>query len=351
MKLTRLILVAAGIFLAWCPPSAFAAFDDLGLRPFLSYSAAGEGMGNAVGSLPADPTNIWTNPGGLAFQKGWKLYFSPDDEVRDGQDNLRDRVFSLAWGMDDRNTFGAALILRDQDRLGFRVSGDEGGGVQATDILEQSLMLSYARRLGARFGVGATVIGYQQTATEEIFESEKTFAVTAGLLARFSKVYRNQYPYEIRAGLSLANAGPSFDMGNTESDLPLYARLSSSLNYDRNRGSGFTLAADLYSHLRDREVQVENDLIEVRDWLQRLGFGIGGELRISGVAAIRGGYIWDDDIGTGGRSGGTFGFGVGHQVYRGVGGMFEYSRAPATTDTADHIGFRIYLVPEYLGRE
>lgn len=344
-----MLAVICLVLFAIAPLPAAATIERSGLSPFLSFSAAGEGMGNAVGSMPADPTNIWINPGGLAFQQGWTIYLSPSDEVSDGQDNRRDRVFSLSRNLGRKNALGGALILRDQNTIGYRV-GD--GPIQVTDLLEQSFLLTFARRFGEGVGLGVTAISYQQTATEELFESDRTYAFTAGVLARFPFLYKNEFPMEMRTGVSVANMGPSFDVGTVQSDLPLHARLSASLNYDRDRLNGFTIGADVYSHLRDREVQVENDVIEVRDWLQRFGYGVGGELRISGVVALRAGYLQDDDIGTSGRSGGTFGFDVGHEIYRGVGGMFEYSRAPAATgDTADHIGIRLYIIPEYFGKE
>ncbi len=326
------------------PFAAGATFDDLGLHPFLSYSAAGEGMGNAVVSLPADPTNLWINPGGLAFQKGWTVYLSPADEVRDGQDDLRDRVFTVSKSLGRRNGIGAALIARDKNNIGFRTSE---GSIGVADILEKSLLLSYARRFGERFGAGATLIGFEQTSGEEVFQSDRTVAFTAGVLARFPFILDDDYPIELRTGASLANAGATFDMGSTVARLPLYARLGVSLNHDSDRLTGFTLAADVYSLLRNREVWVEDDQVEVRNWLQRLGAGVGGEIRISGVVAVRGGYLYDEDITGEPRSGGTFGFDVGHRIYRAVGGVFEYSRSPASFDTADHVGIRIYLDPEY----
>ncbi len=354
----RFFRLSAGFalfLLAWTATSAPAASYDVGLPPFLSFSAAGEGMGNAVGSIPAHPTNAWTNPGGLAFQQGWTLYLSPDDEVSDGRDNLRDRIFSISRNLGRKNALGVSLILRSDSNHGYIFKDTDTGQTISSgvsDNLDQTLMLSYARQVGQKLGIGATVMSYQRTASEEFFESDRTFAITAGLLARFPFLYKNEFPMELRTGLSLANVGSSFDVETTTADLPLNARFSTSINYDRDRMSGITIGADVYSQLQEREVRVSSDQIEVRDWLQRIGLGVGGEIRISGVVALRAGYIHDEDIGTSGRSGGTFGFDVGHQIHPGLGGTFEYSRAPAATgDTADHIGIRIYLVPEYLGKE
>lgn len=334
------------VFISAAPAATAATFQDLGLDPFLSFSAAGEGMGNAVGALPADPTNIWINPGALAFQRGYTVYLSPNDEVRDGQDNLRDRVFSVACGLGERDAVGAALILRDQNHLA--VPNQASGSM---DILEKSLLLSYARRFGERVGLGATVIGYKHSATSEVFDGDNTFAFTTGLLARFPFLYGGEFPMELRSGLSLANAGPTFDVGVTESALPLHARFSASLAYEKDRRNGFTLSADIYSRLRDREVQVESDVFEVRDWIDRIGFGVGGEVHASGVVTVRGGYVWDDDVRKNGRSGGTFGFDVGHRIYSWVGGALEYARAPAEFATADHLGVRFYYIPEFRNGE
>lgn len=343
-KMFAIFTLLFGILAAAPAAWAIAEENELALHPFLSYTAMGQGMGNAVASIPGTPSNVWINPAGLSWQKGYLLYVAPNDEVNDFQDARRDRVFMASAKLSKNNTVGAAVILRDGGDRQFQfVDGDELTLIR-TDILEKVLLLSYARQIGSNWSAGVTGISYQHSADHDSLDGEATFAATFGVLFKQGHTL-GDLPVISRVGVSVANLGPTFMIGNRESDLPLYARFGYSSRYEKDRNNTITLAADIYNLLRDRTVDLGGD--ENTTTIDRLGWSVGTEIRVSGVVAIRLGYQSDDDILLGGREGGTFGFGIGHEIFRGIGGMFEYGRSPAPTanDSADHFGVRLYYVP------
>ncbi len=353
MKLSFLPAISTALALfvgAAAGQSSTSDFSDesrLALHPFLSYTASGQAMGNAVGSLPGHPSNPWVNPAGMAFREGLLIYGAPNDEVNDFLDD-RDRSFSAMYRLSKSNAVGGGLIVRDRS---IRLDRPVG----KYDILEKALLLSYARRMGENWGAGLSVIGYQHSSDLDTLDGETAFAVTVGFLARSEIVLGDEFPVETRLGFSLANFGSTFDIGTREADLPLYSRIGYSMNYKKDHASQITVAADIYSVLRDKAADqaasADPDL-ETTNITDRLGWGVGVEAKLSGVVALRLGYLADDDVTPDGRSGGTFGFGVGHEILKGIGGMVEYARAPASpSDTADHIGVRFYMIPGRLTLE
>ena len=317
LTIAFLILFAAGNV------SAFEA----GIFPSFSYTASGFGMGNAVVSLPAHPSNVWTNPGGLAFPRGWLFYAAPHDEVTGVRNNVRDRVFSLGYNDGGEGTWGGALIVR-QNRGQAYLVGDE---LRGTDILEPALFLSYGRKMSETWGAGVTVYGYQQRADADELDGDMTGGVTAGILRAWDHTVRGKLPLEIRWGLTGANIGPGFDVGSGTAHHPTHVRTGFSALWDEGRPATFLFSTDMHYLFRDEG-----------DQETRIGGGVGAELGLAGVAAIRIGYVWDADSS---REETTFGFGVGNEVYPHVGGMLEYAHAPGVTDFADHIGVRLYYIP------
>jgi hypothetical protein len=136
----------------------------------------------------------------------------------------------------------------------------------------------------------------------------------------------------MRWGLTVANVGPSFDFGRGSADLPLHVRTGFSSMWRRDEGTRLVGSGDLY--YLPREVPGDKD--------GRFGGGIGAELLLAGTAAIRLGYLWDEERD---RSDATYGFGIGNEIYAHVGGMIEYAHAPGEGDFADHIGVRVYYIP------
>jgi len=319
----RSILWTGLILLATAHP---AAAYEAGLFPGYSYTASGFAVGNAVASLPAHPSNVWVNPAGIAFQHGYQFYLAPHDEVSGVRDEIRDRLISVTYGR-ERDGFGGGFILRQNDNQAYFV-GDQ---LAATDILEPAFLLSYGRRIGSRYAIGATAYGYQQRSDDDPLDGDMTGGVTLGALRVWDVNTEGDLPLELRTSLSVASIGPSFGVGTIDADHPTNVRGGFSMKWEKQRGDHIIAMGDLFWLPRD-----------VRSVDTRLGGGIGLEGKISGVVAVRLGYIWDADSD---RSEPTYGFGIGNEVYPHIGGMIEYGHAPGITDFADHIGVRFYYIP------
>ncbi len=199
------------------------------------------------------------------------------------------------------------------------------------DINEPTFLVGYGRRIGGKYAIGATLFGYQHRSDLDALDGDVTGGVHLGLLRVWDRVHRNDLPLQWRYALAVQNFGPSFDVGMTETDLPLTVRTGLSARWEKERGTGFVFSGDL--HWLPREID---------DVDTRLGGGVGTELKLSGVVAIRVGYLWDADSE---RADVTYGFGIGNEVYGHIGGMLEYAHAPGPADFADHIGLKIYWIP------
>jgi len=315
-----------------CAPSTWAL--EAGPTPYFSYTASGFAMGNAVVSLPAHPSNVWTNPGGLAFQKGVLFYAAPHDEVG-LREEIRDRIFVGSYAGPMGGTVGAALMLRQIDNVA--VPG--GGPPPATDMMEVTSLLSYGRMISGTFGAGLSIVGYRQKADADALDGDLTVGITIGLLRSWAHDLRGELPLDLRWGMAVVNLGPSFDVGVTETNLPLNIRTGFSAKWEKDRGNHVVGALDLYYLPRD-------ELMADGSEGDRFGGGIGLEGKISGVVALRGGYVWDQERD---RTGESFGFGVGNELYPHIGGMIEYAHSPGDLPGdrgfADHLGVRIYWVP------
>ncbi|MFH1278528.1 MAG: hypothetical protein ABIK65_09130 [Candidatus Eisenbacteria bacterium] len=305
--------------------AAPAAAFEAGLLPLGSYSASGYAMGNAVVALPARESNVWTNPAGLAYQEGYLFYAAPHDEVTGVTDDWRERVFAANGLRGLGGVFGAALVLRQQQNAAV------GDPIVPADIDEPTLLVGYGRRIGAKYAVGATVLGYRHRSDLDTLDGDITGGVTLGMLRVWDHVHRNDLPLQWRWALALQNFGPSFDVGTTKTDLPLALRSGLSTRWEKEPGTSIVFSGDM--HWLPREEGNENP---------RIGGGVGGELKLSGVVAVRLGYLWDADSE---RADVTYGFGIGNEVYGNIGGMLEYAHAPGPVDFADHIGLKVYWIP------
>jgi hypothetical protein len=319
-------LAAVLLFAVFRGAPAFEA----GPHPYFSRTASGSAMGNAIVSLPAHPSNIWANPAGLAFQEGWLFYAAPHDEVSGYREDFRDRVFAASLGRPGGRGIGLAIILRQNDDQLYR-SGD---AIRRVDIFEPAFFLAYGRRIGAKTAAGVSLLGYQHRADVDLFDGNPTAGLTAGVLRVWDHALRGKLPLEWRWGFAAGNIGPSFDIGETETKLPLYLRTGVSTKWESGRQNRIVGSADLYFLPR-----------EEGDPGRRFGGGIGAETVLAGTAAIRVGYVWDEERD---RSDPTFGFGIGNEVYPHIGGMIEYGHGPgdgAGGDFADHFGVRVYWIP------
>ena len=305
------------------------AYTEVGLHPSSSYTASGAAMGNAVASLPAHPSNIWINPGGLAYQKGVLFYGAPHDEATGFDEEVRDRIFMTSYAGLGGGTMGAAFLLRQQPEQSF----SRDGAAVPVDINEPAFLLSYGRMAVGKLGVGISLIGYQHRADDEALDGDVAFGATAGVLYRTEYLHKGRTPIDLRCGLSVANAGPRFDLGEGEADMPLTLRSGFSARWEKERGTEITGAADLYVLYRDLGGGSDFD---------RWGGGVGVEARMNGVVAVRAGYRWDDDFQP---DDWTYGFGVGNEVYEHLGGALEYAHSPGEGGFADHIGVRLYWIP------
>lgn len=317
--------------------SLFAGFafgyGEYGLHPHYSYTASGSGMGNAVVSLPAHPSNIWINPGGLAFQNGALFYVAPHDEVSGVSDDIRDRVFMGSMSGIAGGTVGGAFLLRQYDNQHF--TSDER--IFPFDLNETAFLFSYGRIVGEKYGFGASVLGYKHCASVDELQGDMTIGLTVGTLRKWNHTVRETLPLELRCALAVDNMGPRFNMGtgDDEGDLPLNVRTGFSAKWEKERGTHIVGSADFYTLYRD----IGNG----SDW-DRFGGGIGFEGKMNNVMAVRLGYLWEDWDDSYEQSGFTYGFGVGNEVYEHIGGMLEYGHAPGENDFADHIGVSLYWI-------
>jgi hypothetical protein len=322
----RSLLASAAILLL----SGAGLASEAGPHPYVSYTASGGAMGNAVVSLPAHPSNIWTNPAGLAFQKGMLFYAAPHDEVSGYRDDIRDRIFAASAARGSGQGLGAAFILRQNSDQPYDTNHDRVPD-GTTDILEPAIHVGYGRMLVGPYAAGISILGYQQRADADLLDGDATAGLTAGILRVWDHALRGRLPLEMRWGLAVGNVGPSFDLGRGTADLPLNVRTGFSTKWEKSRLTHIVCAGDLYYLPR-----------ELGDEDRRFGGGLGAELFLSGTAAVRVGYAWDRERD---RSDATYGFGVGNEIYPHVGGMIEYAHTPGEGDFADHVGVRVYYIP------
>ncbi|OYD14250.1 hypothetical protein CH333_08655 [candidate division WOR-3 bacterium JGI_Cruoil_03_44_89] len=209
------------------------------------------GMGESFTALSDDATSIFWNPGGLANLKNTELFFTHHEWFQDIRDeNL---IFALKT---PRGTFGSSLLVSSVDNIESR--GPDQRKRESLNFSSGIFTLSYGIGLGRNLSVGMSLKGFYDDLGE---------VTGSGWGMDFGGIYKL---YSIvNLGLNLYNLGPDMDYERENIKLPSGIRTGVCIQPE----FPVSLLLD-FNFPRSGKVELHS----------------GGEVWITNVIALRGGY-------------------------------------------------------------
>lgn len=270
-KMTAAVM-ACGFLLALAGGAAMAEANDAGstsgalLR--LGSGAVGPAMGDAYTASSRGVSSLYYNPGGLGFTRRAEAEAMYQRLVLDiGQGQV-----GFVHPINNQMTWGLGLSYLDYGRTTRVTLADViNSNIPSTTFGGQDILLTGAlgRQFNENFSVGVAAKVFHQ----EIDNIAATaVAGDIGLSVKFTDL-------PIRFGVAGRNLGTKLKFERTSEELPALVR------------GGF--AADLFSN----RLTLSADLEKVRN--QDLSFGVGAEVRVIEMLALRVGYDDRNDAGEG----------------------------------------------------
>ncbi len=272
MKRLSAEVLVGGVMLALMAGTVSAGADDAGstsgamLR--LGSGAVGPAMGDAYTAGARGVASLYYNPGGLGFTDRAEVEAMYQRLVLDiGQGQI-----GFVHPVNSQMTWGIGLSYLDYGRTQRVTLSDViNSNIPSTSFSGTDLLLTGAlgRQFHDNFSVGVAAKVFHQ----EIDNLSATaVAADIGLSARFDNL-------PIRIGVAGRNLGTKLKFERTSEELPALVRGGVALDLFNNR---FTLNADLE---------------KVRN--QDMSFGVGAEVRVIEILALRVGYDDRNDAGEG----------------------------------------------------
>ncbi len=285
--------------------------------PFLMIApgAKAGGMGESGVALATDPTAVFWNPAGLAFQYEdpevdnigevsfmhvkWLPQFNFDDLFYD--------YLAARYYIEDIGMVGGSITFLN---LGKNVYTDDGGMELGTfDSKEYAFTLSYATKLEENLGVGVNVklIRSELAPAKIVVVNETTngqataFAVDVGVL------WEPDYEFldnRFRLGLNLSNFGPSITYNDDAQADPLPTNLRMGFAYKayNDEFNSLVVTYETTRMLVRRTGTKADNFVEatfysswvkgdIEDRLNSFTHAVGLEYWYANLFAIRGGYF------------------------------------------------------------
>ncbi len=336
-KIAILIVLAATVMLSH--HRVFAQGEAAVPFLLIAPGARNGGIGEAGVALANDPTAIYWNPAGLAFQ-----YQNPEEDHRYEislmhskwlpQFNFSDLYYDYGaarFYLEDIGMVGVGLTYLN---LGENVWTDENGERLGTfDSYEYAVSLSYATQLQPNLSVGvnAKLIQSNLTPIEVTVGTETGEGTATAFAVDLGVLWYPQYSFldnRLSLGANLSNFGPAITYIDKQQADPLPTNLrlglaytlyddnfnNIKLVYDTNRmlvyrdstGADGVIESVFYSSW------VKGDFVDKR--LKKFTHSFGLEYSYGGLLSLRTGYFYEFPE-AGGRKFLTFGGGIGFNMF------------------------------------
>lgn len=339
------------VFLLFIPFIAKAQVGKTAV-PFLLIApdSRATGMGNTGVALANNPSAVFWNPAGLAFQKGTDISLTHSEWLANFDADLFYDYLVGAYHIDGIGTFGAHITYLNLGEQ-FRTGAGSSEPLGRFNSYEFAVGISYGFKLSDNWGLGTGMRYirsslFEGTATGRTISPGSSFGVDLAVLYKsdhFASIFEGSNAY-FSAGLNISNMGPSLHYTKKGEEDPIPTVLRFGWAFTTELGSAghhtITIAND-FSKLMvraDENAGPVNALFTSWGSLQRktgLGttttlstleqfmVGAGIEYWYNDLFSLRTGYYYEDPY-NGNREFLTLGAGV-HYKFIGVNFSYIYA--------------------------
>ena len=167
----------------------------------IGYGAAGGSMGDAYVSMANDLSSIYWNPAGLAYLKKQQALFVHQPWFVDSHSML----LSVGFNVPSLGSFALSMISLDFGSMDVTTLAEQEGTGETFTAVDQSISLSYGRKLATWFATGAS-LKYINSRVWHMRAS--AFAFDLGVLIQTPFLSYTGNPSEgLTIGMSLSNYG------------------------------------------------------------------------------------------------------------------------------------------------
>ncbi len=268
-------------------------FLKVGVSP--KYAA----MGDAPTAIVDDARAAFYNPAGLAgVSEGFNAFVSNTQWIAD----INYVAGSIAKDFGNIGTIGVnflsvdygdiqgAELLSEADPQGYRETGN-------VEFSAYAVGLSYARQISSQFSMGGQI----QYVGQNIGKTELAAGTTENAINKLTLNFGVKYfPgfKSFRFAMSIRNFSSAATYEEISAQLPLLFRVGAGID---------VLDIVMPSHSPNNTFLVSAEFLHPNDYTERVN--VGGEYKLAGLFALRGGYEFNRDL-----SGLSAGFGVTPQI-------------------------------------
>lgn len=311
--------------------------------PFLLIAPGSRatGMGNSGVAIADNPSAIFWNPAGLAFQRGTKVSLTHSEWLANFNTDLFYDYLAATHHIKGIGTFGAHvtyLNLGEQLRTGPNYNPKTGNALGRFNSYEFAVGLSYGYQINDNWGIG-TGIKYVHSS---LFEGKiggmsvqpgSTFGFDVAALYKsdhFSSIFPGSDAF-VSAGINISNIGPgiSYSESGKEDPLPTLLRFGWAFTTELGESGRHTLTItndisklmvrtdsinsvgmfeSLFTSWGSLERKTGQGTVSLST-LEQFMIGMGAEYWYNDLFALRVGYYYEDPY-NGNRKFFTFGAGI-----------------------------------------
>ncbi len=286
--------VVAGALLALMPLPAHAQGNDV-IWVLFPYGARAAGMGKAFSAEGTGIEAIHWNPAGLATLGGSEVLLSHMENVIDH----RVEFLTLAFPGGEWGNFGLSLYL---DHLGEAIPEvDDAGEVLGTiGVWDNFWGISYATPVTDDLDFGANL---------KLLISK--LADVVGYSTAFDVGIRWRPSEQLALALTLRNQGPKLQYIDAYQADPIAGRAVLGARYEilNDSVNRWIVTGDLYKSTTVLDQSTDLQWREIKGYLGTEFTYLTESANIEALS-LRGGYIWERDVRTEGRS---FSYGIGFE--------------------------------------
>ena len=167
----------------------------------IGYGAAGCGMGDAYVSMAKDLSAIYWNPAGLAYlEKRQALFVYQPWFV-----GSKAMLLSVGYNIPAIGTFAFSMVGLDFGKMDVTTLAQQEGTGEKFSVADQSLVISYGRKLATWFATGASL---KYISSQVWHLRASAFAFDLGVLINTPFFSPTGNPQEgLTIGMSIANYG------------------------------------------------------------------------------------------------------------------------------------------------